>query len=119
MPKRPCTVERCPNFTRPGKSRCDEHQREYERERSKRRRETTKGIFKRKRWRTTRRAVLARDRICKVCDQRLSVEVDHIIPLSQGGDPWNLEGLQGICTPCHSAKTAAENQEAGEGRVAG
>jgi 5-methylcytosine-specific restriction endonuclease McrA len=45
------------------------------------------GIFKRKQWPATRRAVLARDPLCNVCDQRPSEEVDHIVPLSQGGDP--------------------------------
>jgi 5-methylcytosine-specific restriction endonuclease McrA len=58
----------------------------------------------------TREAVLARDPICKVCDQRLSVEVDHIVPLSDGGAPWSLEGLQGICRPCHESKTGRENR---------
>jgi 5-methylcytosine-specific restriction endonuclease McrA len=45
-----------------------------------------------------------------------SEEVDHITPLSQGGDPYDMNGLQGICVPCHQAKTAAENQ--GEGYAA-
>lgn len=44
----------------------------------------------------------------QVCDQRLSVEVDHIVPLSDGGAPWSLEGLQGICRPCHESKTGRE-----------
>jgi 5-methylcytosine-specific restriction endonuclease McrA len=51
--------------------------------------------------------------ICKVCDQRPSEEVDHITPLSQGGDPWALDNLQGICSPCHWAKTARENAAGG------
>jgi 5-methylcytosine-specific restriction protein A len=108
-PHRLCNEPRCPNPARPGKAKCHTHMREYERERSTRRREATKGIFKRKRWQATRRAVLARDPLCKVCDQQLSEEVDHITPLSQGGDPWALDNLQGICGPCHWAKTALEN----------
>jgi 5-methylcytosine-specific restriction endonuclease McrA len=44
-------------------------------------------------------------------------EVDHITPLSEGGDPYRLEGLQGICSPCHWAKTAREGGK-GKGRVA-
>jgi 5-methylcytosine-specific restriction enzyme A len=122
MARRLCT-ERingrgCPNDARPRPSKCDRHAREYERERSRRRREATKGIFKKKRWAMTREAVLTRDPICKVCDGWLSTEVDHIKPLSQGGDPWRLEGLQGICTPCHQAKTARENARAAFGRSA-
>ena len=69
---------RCGNTAKPGKARCVDHYREYERERSARRRETTKGIFKTKKWAMTRKAVLARDPICEVCDNALSTEVDHI-----------------------------------------
>ena len=73
--------------------------------------------FKTKRWAMARRAVLDRDPICKVCDNELSTEVDHIRPLSEGGDPYRLEGLQGICSPCHWAKSAGENaRRVGEGR---
>jgi len=27
------------------------------------------------------------------------VEVDHIVPLAQGGEPYRLDGLQGILLP--------------------
>lgn len=109
MPERPCVEAGCPNFARPNSGKCDEHAREYERERSRRQREATRGIYKRKKWAMTREAVLARDPICKVCDKRLSTQVDHIVPLSQSGDAWDLEGLQGICSQCHWSKTAREN----------
>jgi 5-methylcytosine-specific restriction protein A len=111
MPVSLCLVPRCPNLVRDARSkgRCDDHSRAMERERSARRREVTRGVYKRKKWLMTRKAVLARDPICKVCDERLSTEVDHIVPLSQGGDPWALDNLQGICSPCHWAKTGREN----------
>jgi 5-methylcytosine-specific restriction endonuclease McrA len=109
IPIRLCVMPRCPNPARPGKARCVDHYREYEAARSAWRREATKGIFKTKRWARTRRAVLARDPICKVCDNALSTQVDHIVPLEDGGDPYRLEGLQGLCDPCHWAKTAREN----------
>ena len=54
-------MPRCGNQAEPGKARCVDHYRDYERERSARRRETTKGIFKTKRWAMARRAVLARE----------------------------------------------------------
>lgn len=44
-------------------------------------------------------------------------EVDGIVPLAEGGDPYRLEGLQGICSPCHWRKTGAENTR-GVGRDA-
>ena len=37
-PTRLCSEPRCPNPVRPGASKCDQHEREYERERSRRRR---------------------------------------------------------------------------------
>jgi 5-methylcytosine-specific restriction protein A len=115
VPIRLCVSPRCSNQALPGRSKCQQHYREYERERSARRRAATSGVYKRKKWEMTRRAVLARDPICKVCDKALSTEVDHIVPLAEGGDPYRLEGLQGICSPCHWAKTGAENAR---GRVA-
>lgn len=55
-------------------------------------------------WERRRRAVLARDPICKVCDNALSTEVDHV------DDPHDHrhEKLQGICGPCHTDKTQCE-----------
>ena len=103
MPTRLCLEPRCPN-PQTGKGRCDAHRKPIERERSRKRR-----VYKTKRWELARRHVLNRDPICKVCDNALSVEVDHIVPLSQGGDPYNPAGLQGICSPCDWAKSAGEN----------
>ena len=107
-PIRLCLEPRCPREAT-GKGRCDEHRKPIERERSRARRAATNGVYKRKKWELTRRAVLARDPICKVCDAALSTEVDHIVPLAQGGEPYRLDGLQGICSPCHWRKTGAEN----------
>lgn len=57
--------------------------------------------------------ILARDPLCKCCLSMSpsivspSVEVDHIVPRHLGGT--NEEGnMQGICVPCHRAKTASE-----------
>ena len=110
MPTRLCLEPRCPNPAT-GRGRCDLHRKALERERSARRRETTRGVYKRKKWEASRRAVLTRDPICRVCKDALSTEVDHIEPLAQGGDPYRLDGLQGICSPCHRRKTARENSD--------
>jgi 5-methylcytosine-specific restriction protein A len=110
--RRLCIEAGCPNPPT-ARGRCDEHRKELERERSRRRRaDPDRGqrvaLYHKKRWLTTRSKVLARDPICKVCNQRLATEVDHIVPLSQGGDPWDLGGLQGICGPCHRVKSGRE-----------
>jgi 5-methylcytosine-specific restriction protein A len=55
-----------------------------------------------------RKFVLDPDPIFKACGERLSSQVDHILPMSEGGTEYNPAGLQGICTPCHQAESARE-----------
>lgn len=55
-------------------------------------------------WDKRRRYILQRDPICKVCDEAVSTEVDHIQP----GDDHSHTNLQGICKPCHRDKTQRE-----------
>jgi 5-methylcytosine-specific restriction endonuclease McrA len=31
----------------------------------------------------------------------IAEEVDHIVPLSQGGDPYKRSNLRGLCSACH------------------
>lgn len=59
-----------------------------------------------------RQRVLREEPLCRSCRSNglvaESVEVDHIIPLSQGGSS-ERSNLQGLCVPCHAAKTKAEH----------
>jgi 5-methylcytosine-specific restriction protein A len=112
-PIRLCLEPRCGNEAT-ARGRCDEHRRERERERSASRRtgeRTARAvqIYHSAKWLNTRNAVLARDPICKVCDNALSEQVDHITPLSQGGDEYAMDNLRGICVPCHATKSARES----------
>jgi 5-methylcytosine-specific restriction endonuclease McrA len=53
--------------------------------------------------------VLARlQGICHVCDRPGADQVDHVIPLAQGGadEEWNLAPIH--AEPCHREKTQAE-----------
>jgi 5-methylcytosine-specific restriction protein A len=49
--------------------------------------------------------------LCAECERqgrvRLWVQLDHIIPLSQGGTDDD-NSRQGLCKPCHAEKTARE-----------
>jgi 5-methylcytosine-specific restriction protein A len=100
MPTRLCNERGCPNpATRRGK--CDEHRKQAERERSARRRENNKGVYKRKIWEMRRRQVLSEQPICAICDNHLSEEVDHIVPLTEGGAPYDRDNLRGLCRQCH------------------
>lgn len=71
-------------------------------------------VDKRKRGRAGQRdraAVLAEEPLCKHCLARgrtePSVEVDHIVRLADGGTD-ERRNKQGLCKPCHDAKSAAE-----------
>jgi 5-methylcytosine-specific restriction protein A len=35
-------------------------------------------------------------------------DVDHIVPISQGGDNLDPDNLQSLCRPCHNRKTRAQ-----------
>ena len=61
-------------------------------------------------WRKVRADVLDRDDWrCVKCERYGRMEVDHIVRLEDGGDPYELGNLQTLCRACHIAKTAAEN----------
>ena len=54
-----------------------------------------------------RRAVLAREPRCRRCGAR-ATEADHIVPVELGGTNDPEANGQGLCRPCHDAKTRAE-----------
>lgn len=63
-----------------------------------------------RRWAATRRAVFERDGWrCVCCGAPGALECDHIVPLEQGGDPWDMANLQTLTRGCHIRKTKAEN----------
>lgn len=77
---------------------------------------------KRKRGRAGQRdraQVLLEEPLCRTCLEAgktvASEEVDHIVPLSQGGTDAR-DNKQGLCTPCHRAKTAGESAAGGSRR---
>lgn len=60
-------------------------------------------------WKRLRLQVLTRDQYrCKLCGRPGRLEVDHIVPLAQGGHPTNPNNLQAICRFCHITKTKKE-----------
>ena len=65
----------------------------------------------RRRWAIVRRAALHRAAWrCQECGRAGKLEVDHVQPLEDGGDPWAMSNLQTLCRRCHVLKTAAENR---------
>ena len=62
------------------------------------------------RWHRVRRVVLDRDSWrCVQCGRAGMLQVDHVKPLSQGGEPWDEKNLQSLCKKCHWTKTGLEN----------
>lgn len=49
--------------------------------------------------------MLAEDPGCRLCD-RPAVLVDHVTPISAGGDRLDTANLRPLCRSCHDAVTA-------------
>ena len=62
-----------------------------------------------RRWKLARRAALDRDGWrCVKCGRAGRLQVDHIQPLSAGGDGYALSNLQSLCFADHLDKTWGE-----------
>ena len=65
-----------------------------------------------RRWERVRRRVLERDGWrCRRCGKAGRLEVDHVVPVEAGGDPWDPSNLQTLCRGCHIAKSRAEGTQ--------
>lgn len=107
MPGRPprrCTSPYCPNpALKRGRCQACEAARD---ERYQRIGET---IYNTVRWRNLRRRILDERPICarRGCRAR-STDVDHVIAIADGGQPWAEDNLEALCHACHATKTARE-----------
>lgn len=63
-------------------------------------------------WSFVRQAILSRDKYkCGICEKRKKrkeLEVDHIIPVRAGIDPFEKNNLRLLCKECHRAKGKLE-----------
>lgn len=66
-----------------------------------------------KEWDRLRKQVLKEEPLCRLCQRAgkvvPSAEVDHTVPKAEGGTDAR-SNLQGLCKPCHKAKTAEESK---------
>lgn len=57
---------------------------------------------------------LAKEPLCRRClakqppAYRSAKVSDHIKPIRDGGDPWDLANRQALCVACHSEKTTED-----------
>lgn len=86
---------------------------------TKRDKSSTK-IYDSKRWREhTRPKALLRDNYtcvrCNTLETSENLIADHIIELSDGGEPYKLSNIQTLCRQCHNRKTKEEIKKRNEG----
>lgn len=112
---RPCSVFGCTKLTR--ERYCAEHKIEkkgsdWVRTKEQQKKRVRNPIYSTAQWRDVRRMALRRSPACAVdgCN-KLATEVDHIVPISKGGQPFDLENLQGLCCSCHARKTLQEQHK--------
>ena len=118
---RPCTAPGCWRLTTSRSGRCDEHPRSDWRTRAERRDSARASDARRPsasergydwRWHRLRTTYLAAHPLCAHCMAQGRVvpaeEVDHIVPLREGGPRLDRRNLQALCRKCHRRKTARE-----------
>lgn len=71
-------------------------------------------FWNRRDWRAIRRAAFKRDNwTCQKCGTRYwpafrgKLEGDHIVPVADGGDEFDLDNVRTLCVECHKAVTRA------------
>jgi 5-methylcytosine-specific restriction protein A len=61
-------------------------------------------------WRKLRYQVIQAGPVCATCRRAPSIVADHIQPVRLGGEFWDINNLQGLCTRCHNSKSAKERK---------
>ncbi|CCH54470.1 putative phage-related protein [Fibrisoma limi BUZ 3] len=70
-------------------------------------------IYGSSRWKKLSKSFRDKNPLCRQCKQtgRLTPTycADHIVPINEGGDPWDIGNLQPLCLKCHQRKSAKES----------
>lgn len=68
-----------------------------------------RAMYRSKRWRRLRLVVFNESGWkCKKCKRRGRLELDHKVPIMQGGSQWARKNLQALCRDCHIEKSSGE-----------
>lgn len=108
-----CATLSCPELAPSGQSYCTQHSPKPWAT-STRRSRTISGGAQQKR---AARIMRQYERTCHVCGKPMADEVDHVVPLAEGGadDDSNLRPIHS--RPCHQAKSSAEATRVRRSRV--
>jgi 5-methylcytosine-specific restriction protein A len=109
-PLRPCNAPGCSELVPSG--RCATHRKQHQRKLDDPKTSTREREFYwSTRWRKTRARFIAVYPWCVDCEaegrRTLVEEVDHIVPIADGGDRWDWNNLRSLCSTHHSRRTRA------------
>ena len=85
------------------RNRCRRHAREADRRHHQ---GEHRKLYNSRRWAMARRKQIVENPLCERCGA-VAQEAHHVVPLREGGDPYDLNGLASLCKPCHSRHTRA------------
>jgi 5-methylcytosine-specific restriction protein A len=119
---RPCRHPGCPGKTTVGLY-CDKHYPQYQRAKDARIKRSHAhdteyhdrlAFYRSTAWQRARTMHLHNCPICVTLGCGiLATEVDHIVPMIEGGEPLDDANLQSLCKGCHSRKTLREVRASG------
>lgn len=73
---------------------------------------TKSTIYKTARWQKLRALRLRMEPLCRICSSygitTEATTVDHIVPIQDGGELWDIDNTQSLCNRCHNEKTGKE-----------
>lgn len=71
-----------------------------------------KEIYWSYRWKKLRASFMIQNPLCVHCKKEgfftEATVADHIVPINEGGDPWDRNNLQALCKKHHDIKSAKE-----------
>ena len=108
-PKMRCTIRTCTNWRAEDSRYCLPHKQEEARNYNQfKRNKAAVQHYQSEAHRRWRQAVIGRDIFCQDCAKHnvwiQAIVADHIIPIEDGGDPFDLKNGQGLCLSCHNKK---------------
>lgn len=73
-------------------------------------RAASKRVYNSTTWQRLRLMHIAGSPLCVECGG-YGEQVDHIVPISRGGEKFDPANLQTLCASCHASKTRRDNRQ--------